>query len=103
MYIGRFCRNILRFGYRADRIGHDEEALFALIDEHPGYPALADLWDRFYDGPRIDPDQCGALAEELLRLKPLVDDPQLAASVDRIRHFFLSAHEKQRSVYCASD
>ena len=105
MYMGRFCRNALRFGYRAEKIHfHEERVIFDPVwDQEGRFPALEDLHDRFYDGPDFKPDQCKVLADELLELKSVIDDQQTLKSVDRIRGFFLTAHSKKQTVYCRSD
>ena len=105
MYMGRFCRNVLRFGYRVEKIHwHEERSIFGPVcDEKDRFPALDDLIDRFYDGPIFKPEECKLLADELLDLKVMIDDQQTLKSVDRIRHFFLLAHNKNQTVYCHSD
>jgi hypothetical protein len=105
MYMGRFCRNILRFGYRVEKIDfHEERSIFGPVYyEEDRFPALEDLHDRFYDGPVLKPEECKLLADELLDLKSTIDDQQTLRSVERIRVFFLLAHNRNKTVYCHSD
>ena len=105
MYMGRFCRNVLRFGYRVEKIQwHEERSIFGpVFDEEGRFPALEDLNDRFHDGPVFNPEECKELADELLDLGSIIDDKQTLKSVDRIRDFFLLAHNKNQTVYCHSD
>lgn len=105
MYMGRYCRNVLRFGYRVEKIRlHEEPSIFGpAYDKEGRFPALEDLHDRFHDGPVLKPEECMVLADELLDLKSIVDDQQTLKSVDRLRDFFLLAHSKNRTVYCHSD
>ena len=105
MYMGAFCRNILRFGFRVEKIHSAErdEIYRSVRDRGEEFPALQELSEQFWDGPIFEPLHCKVLADELQALKLLVNDPDLPASIDRIRTFFLLAHEKKQTVYCHSD
>ena len=108
MYMGRYFRNTLRFGLWADKIDDHDYILFRFIEEgiedgYEKFPALVELGEKFYDGPMLTPDQCEAIADELLELRTLVSDENLNASIGRLSAFFLKAHSRRLTVWCHCD
>ena len=89
---------------REDCIDREEEVILELTYGDGHYPELSQLWEEFYDGPRLSPDRCGRLANELEHARSLnVLPPSLVASATRLIEFFRFAYEDHCWVECNSD
>ena len=96
-------------GKNQESINHPEEAILVLCyqgDESGDFPELSRLWDEFYDGPRIDPNRAGRIAEELRSAIPKITeelDQSLGDSALRLADFFHTAFENGSWVHSVSD
>jgi hypothetical protein len=84
-------------------IEHYEEDLFLLINEDNEYPKLMELWENYYNGPRINPGEANDMVHELIRLRSLIDDKSILSVVDKLLPFFSKAYKLQESINCVSD
>lgn len=90
--------------HREDCIDRDEEVILDSTYRDGHYPELSRLWEEFYDGPRIPPDRCGRLANELEHARSSnALPPSLSASAIRLIEFFRFAYEDHSWVECNSD
>lgn len=90
-----------------DEIDFDEEFLLISACKHEEqFPHLTNLWEAFYDGPRLAPNIALALAEELAALLETESfEPNLNAqkTVERLGAFFRGAYSNQQQINCMSD
>lgn len=94
-------------GERSERIDHHEEFLFSLVAaDESEYPQLMSIWERFYDGPCLAPEQAGAIVHELIELLSNNGGEQgshLAKIVMRLLPFFSFAYKRGLKIKCSSD
>lgn len=95
-----------------DQIDDDEEYLFILIEEHNlDCPILSAIWESFYEGPRIFPNQANSISEELALIDQLIKStPKLRAEAQnwgnlhlRLKKFFAEASRLNAFIRCLSD
>ncbi len=84
-------------------IEHYEEDLFLLINENSEYPKLMELWENYYRGPKINPNEANDMVHELILLRSLIDDKRVIAVIDKLLPFFSKAYKLQKSIKCVSD
>ena len=88
-------------------IDHHEEELFSLIESDDDYPQLNMIWDKFYDGPVIQPNIANDLVHELIALRHVIkNDKQykyLIEPIDRLLPFLSKAYKSGQQLKCMSD
>ncbi len=97
---------------QADHISHEEEEFLMLIDRHGlNCPVLQDVWNQFYDGPRIYPGRARAIVSELDIIDQFIREVRpeemnvrdWGQTHQRLRAFFLRAEELESVIECSSD
>lgn len=83
-------------------IEHYEEGLFTLINEED-CPKLIELWNNFYNGPRINPNDANDIVHELIKIRENVEGNNVLSVVDKLLPFFSKAYKLQESIRCVSD
>ncbi|WP_158587212.1 hypothetical protein [Motilimonas pumila] len=87
-----------------EKIAHNEEFLFTYVNENEDFPLLNLVWEAFYDGPEIYPEQSNSLVHELISLKALhPSDKYLANTIDRLLVFFSLCYQNDSTIKCVSD
>jgi hypothetical protein len=91
-------------GTREDIALH-EEYFLVMASAHPQtYPALASVWQRFYDDPTIVAAEANAIVHELVMLLAVNHaDRALTQLIVRLLPFFSQAYRTQEPIRCASD
>ncbi|MEO0510935.1 MAG: hypothetical protein AAF065_13880 [Verrucomicrobiota bacterium] len=100
----------MAFDMKADglkeAIQHHEEEIFSKILENDDYPQLNRIWEQFYDGPQIFPDQANELVHELIALKEekiCEEEKHMNYTIDRLISFFSKSYRLKKQIYCISD
>ena len=98
---------------RREKIEHYEEAFLRMIEleEDLDCPILEGIWEAFYEGPKIYPNQAAAAVNELDSVNRFMADPKRSKSdrdqwtrtYSRLRSFFAEAHEISSMIQCFSD
>ncbi len=90
-----------------EKITHDEEYFFRLIEDDANYPVLNWVWEEFYNGPKISIDKVDQLIHELIALKTDFSKHKHAKQInyfsDRLVIFFNEAYRIKQQVICISD
>lgn len=88
-------------------IGLQDGFLFDLAQaDAPRFPALAALWDAFYDDPVIPPEQANALLHELIALLDShggTANKALTHTIVRLLPFFSMASQGGHTIRAESD
>ena len=88
-------------------IGLHEEFIFHLARaDEDAFPTLMWLWDAYYDGPLISPQQASALMHELLELwarHGAEGNPALSRLCLRLLRFFSRAVRANATIRTSSD
>ncbi len=88
-------------------IDHHEELMFDLINEDDNYPQLNWIWEKFYDGPVIQPNIANDLVHELIALRQRVagnnEHKYLTVPIDRIVPLLSKAYKNGKQLKCMSD
>ena len=92
---------------RREKVDLHEEFILQLMDEDDKYPTANFLWESFYNGPQLNPDQSNQLVHELLLLKSESTNHHqfklITTVVDRLVIFFSTAYRNNVSITCISD
>ena len=95
-------------GPYSEAIGHHEEFVLQLAydpEEGGRYSQLSQLWESFYDGPHLSPQQSNLLVHELIALQAQHGsaNKELGRIVFRLIAFFSAAYTFNLEVVCGSD
>lgn len=94
-----------------DRIGHDEEYFLQFVTDHQlPCPELSRIWESFYDGPRIYPNQSRSITAEIGIVDSAIRSHLPATKLrswestrDRLILFFHESEKQDGVIQCVSD
>jgi hypothetical protein len=88
-------------------IDHHEESLFELVNGDSNFPQLNWIWEKFYDGPVIQPNIANDLVHELILLRKSIikskEHLYLSVPIDRIMPLLSKAYKNDQQLKCMSD
>jgi hypothetical protein len=89
----------------SEDIGGNEQYFLVMAAAQPRlYPALAAVWNQFYDSRPIAPDDANAIVHELIMLLAANNaDRALTQLIVRLLPFFSQAYRTQEPIRCSSD
>jgi hypothetical protein len=90
-------------GSRYEKIEHEEEFVFSLITESEEFIHLNNIWDNFYNGPKIEYQNANKIVHELITLKSKVLSKNEHRIIDRWLIFFSYSYTQEKDIRCASD
>ncbi len=94
-------------GKERESIEYYEEVLFSIIKEDDSYPKLNWIWEEFYNGPLILPNDANEIVHELITLRTQIskndEQESLINMIDRLLPFLNKAYKMNEKVRCISD
>jgi hypothetical protein len=89
----------------SEAIGGNEQYFLVMAAAQPRrYPALAAVWNQFYDSQPIGPDEANAIVHELIMLLAANHaDRALTQLIVRLLPFFSQSYRTQEPIRCTSD
>lgn len=90
----------------SEAIHHHEESIFSLIEEDGEFPQLWQLWENFYNDPRLSPESSNRITHELISLRSVAESLQMKHEIkiiDRLMVFFSKAYQSNSEIKCISD
>ena len=93
-------------GNKREKIDHHEESIFTYANDSDVLPELKKLWESFYDGPIIYPENSNRIVHELILLRSMLGPTGNKIHmklIDRLLLLFSHSYSSGEPVKCVSD